>query len=119
MPVRFAKLNGAEGVLVPIPTFPSPVIRTLSFSWLVADGLVKKKIADPAELAVAPVFAEPAVGMGKDLRIQARGLVGAGLWVDVRYVHLAAFRTGGNGGNFTTRLSRPSRRHMGEEDVIY
>ncbi len=72
-----------------------------------------------SELAVAPVFAAPAVGMGKDLRIQARGLVGAGLWVDERYVHLAAFRTGGSGGGFTTRVARPSRRHMGGEDVVY
>lgn len=72
-----------------------------------------------SELALAPVFAEPAVGLGKDLRIQGRGLVGAGLWVETRYVHLAAFRVGGSGSDFKTRMARPSRRRTGGGEVVY
>ena len=72
-----------------------------------------------SELALAPSFAEEAVGMGTDLRIQGHGLVGAGLWVESRYVHLAGFRVGGNDGGVTTRLSRPSRRRTGGGDVVY
>ena len=72
-----------------------------------------------SELALAPVFAETAVGLGKDLRIQGRGLVGAGLWVETRYVHLAAFRVGGTDSGIKTRMARPSRRRAGGPDVVY
>jgi hypothetical protein len=72
-----------------------------------------------SQLALAPVFAEPAVGLGKDLRIQGLGLVGAGLWVETRYVHMAAFRVDGGHGGIKTRMARPSRRRGEGPDVVY
>ncbi len=63
-------------------------------------------------LGEAECFAQPGVGLGKDVRIKGRGVSGAALWADERYVHLCAFPADGNGGEsaFRTRLSRPRAR---------
>jgi hypothetical protein len=64
------------------------------------------------QLQHAPAFAEPAIGLGKDVRLQAAGLSGAALWAGERYVHICAFATGNTAkpDGFTTRINRPSGR---------
>ena len=54
----------------------------------------------------------PAVGIGEELRLTGKGIAGAALWAEPRYVHLCAFTTHGNGtpATFHTRMSRPTRR---------
>jgi hypothetical protein len=63
-------------------------------------------------VAGAPTFSEPAVGLGKDVRMAGPGLSGAALWVEERYVHVCAFASGKleGAGQWQTRMSRPSRR---------
>lgn len=63
-------------------------------------------------LRSAPTFAEPAIGQGKDIRLQAAGLTGAALWAEERFVHICAFATEDVGpvDGFTTRINRPSGR---------
>ena len=60
-------------------------------------------------VASAQSFAEPAVGLGKDVRLTSEGIAGAALWAENRYVHLCAFTTDINHA-FESRISRPSRR---------
>lgn len=73
-------------------------------------------IGDAAEfinkVATAPSFSEPAIGLGKDLRLVAQQLSGAALYAGQRYVHVCAFTTNGHasGPRFQTRMSRPSGR---------
>lgn len=63
-------------------------------------------------VSAAPSFAEPAVGLGKDVRLSGAGLSGAALWAEERYVHVCAFAAAGieGSGRWQTRMSRPSRR---------
>jgi hypothetical protein len=49
------------------------------------------------KVAGAPVYIEPAIGLGKDVRIYGPGLSGGGLCYEDRYLHLAAFPA--RGGN--------------------
>ena len=57
-------------------------------------------------------MAQPALGLGKDVRIAGPSVSGAALWANGRYIHVCAFAA--NGGapepHFRTRMSRPSRR---------
>jgi hypothetical protein len=66
------------------------------------------------QVATAEIRTFPGIGMGETTRLQSTGIVGAGLIVEGRLVHLAAFRTEGNksaGDHFTgSRLNRASRR---------
>jgi hypothetical protein len=79
-----------------------------------------EKPAEPEEVrrlfervAAGTAFCEQSPGLGKDVRMTAEGLSGAGLWVEGRYVHFCAFsRNGGNGGRLKTRMSMPSRRRV-------
>ena len=66
-------------------------------------------------VAGAPAFAEPAVGLGKDVRVSGAGMSGAALWAEGRYVHVCAFAAAGldGGSRWQTRMSRPSRRREG------
>jgi hypothetical protein len=64
-------------------------------------------------LSMAPCFVEPAVGMGKDIRMQGAGVSGAGLWVDSRYLHLYGFARRMTTDGVQTNVSRPSRRRPG------
>jgi hypothetical protein len=74
--------------------------------------------ADPSaflhRIAAAPAFTQPSLGMGKDLRLAAAGISGAGLWAEARYVHLCAFSVNGSGAGHKphTRMSRPSGRRV-------
>jgi hypothetical protein len=65
-----------------------------------------------ASLGKATSFAQPALGLGKDIRLTGRLASGAALWAEGRYVHCCAFRGGpdGQGGQPSTRFSRPTRR---------
>ncbi len=65
-----------------------------------------------ARLAAAQAMAEPAVGLGKDVRLSGDGVSGGALWAGDRYVHVCAFTTDGSGqpAGARTRISRPSRR---------
>ena len=65
-----------------------------------------------AALTNAPDFAEPAVGLGKDIRFTGEQACGAALWAENRYVHIYGFANNGLLGprSFRTRMSRPSRR---------
>jgi hypothetical protein len=74
---------------------------------------------DPAAflkaLAGVPAASEPAIGMGKDVRLAGKSVSGAALWAGGRYVHICGFSVGQgskeNSGE--TRLSRPTRRRTG------
>jgi hypothetical protein len=65
-----------------------------------------------AALTSAPSFAEPAVGLGKDVRFTGDQACGAALWAENRYVHIYGFANSGHPGpsGFRTRMSRPSYR---------
>jgi hypothetical protein len=60
-------------------------------------------------IASSQSIAEPAVGMGKDVRLTSQGISGAALWAEGRYVHLCAFTSNDETG-FSSKVSRPSRR---------
>jgi hypothetical protein len=60
----------------------------------------------------AELLIRPAVGIGEDVRLTGKGISGAALWAEQRYVHLCAFTTKGSGNpaGFRTRISQPARR---------
>lgn len=60
------------------------------------------------EVISSQMFAEEAVGMGKDVRVNSPEISGAALWVKERYLHICAFRHTkmSNEDGFVTRLSR-------------
>jgi hypothetical protein len=60
-------------------------------------------------VASAQSFTERALGLGKDVRLTSRGIAGAALWAENRYVHLCAFSTDAS-SDFSSRVTRPSRR---------
>jgi hypothetical protein len=62
-------------------------------------------------LASVQSFANPAVGIGKDVRFSSPELFGAALWAQERYVHINAFARFGrdDAGLFQTRISRRIR----------
>ncbi|HYD16452.1 MAG TPA: DUF6569 family protein [Candidatus Nanoarchaeia archaeon] len=62
-----------------------------------------------AGIASAQSFTEPAVGLGKDVRLNSPGIAGAALWAENRYIHICAFSTRMQ-SQFSSRVSRPSRR---------
>jgi len=74
---------------------------------------------DPAAflkaLADASAASEPAIGMGKDVRLAGKSVAGAALWEGGRYVDICGFTVGqGSKENSAkTRLSRPTRRRTG------
>jgi hypothetical protein len=67
-----------------------------------------------AQVVVAPSFAQPAVGIGKDVRFTGSLVSGAALWAEERYIHVCAFAMKGLGGHggLKTQMNRPSRRGM-------
>ena len=67
-----------------------------------------------ADFGRATVATEPALGLGKDLRLSGPLVAGAALWADGRYVHVCGFSEKGTGEQSpSSRLSRPSRRRSG------
>jgi len=66
-----------------------------------------------AELCTAQSFAEKALGLGKDIRVNGASVSGGALWASDRYVHICAFAQTGSAPerrDFWTRITRPSRR---------
>jgi hypothetical protein len=66
------------------------------------------------QVAAAEVREFPTVGLGKTLRLQANDTVGVGLWAEEALIHLAAFRTDGDGprnpSGVSSGMQRASRR---------
>ena len=62
------------------------------------------------QVAGADVQEFPAVGLGKTLRLQANGIVGVGLWAEEALIHLAVFRTNGDGPRNPSGVSSGMRR---------
>ncbi len=60
----------------------------------------------------APLFAQPALGAGKDVRFSGASASGAALWAEERYVHICAFAADGSSSDapFRTRIARRLRR---------
>jgi hypothetical protein len=66
-----------------------------------------------ARVAAARSFTQPAVGMGKDVRLTSDSVSGAALWAGDRYVHICAFACNGRDAAETglrTRMTRPTHR---------
>jgi hypothetical protein len=66
-----------------------------------------------AQIGAAQSFAERAIGLGKDVRINGPEISGAALWAQERYVHLCTFAKNGKSSgapSFWTRMTRPSHR---------
>jgi hypothetical protein len=63
-------------------------------------------------ISTAPVFTQPAVGLGVDLRINGKTMSGGALWAAGRYIHICAFSMTATdvSGAVRTRISRPARR---------
>jgi hypothetical protein len=63
-------------------------------------------------IATAPSFAQPSVGLGKDIRFSANEISGGALRANNRFVHTCAFSSSESSPNDTmrTRMSRPARR---------
>ncbi len=68
-------------------------------------------------LAQAPAVSEPALGMGKDVRLTGKTVAGAALWAGGSYIHLCGFTAvaGAGDDSLQTRLSRPTRRRVRRE----
>lgn len=68
-------------------------------------------------VAGAAVQESPAVGLGKTLRLQTTGIVGIGLQAEETLIHLAAFRSNGDGypnaSQSGMRMRRASQRFRG------
>ena len=64
------------------------------------------------DLSGARSFAQPAVGLGKDIRFASDLLVGAALWAEDRYVHICGFPNNGHTatGGIQSRIERAKRR---------
>jgi hypothetical protein len=62
------------------------------------------------QVAAAEVREFPTVGLGKTLRLQTNGTVGAGLWAEEALIHLAAFHTNGDGPRNPSGTSLGMRR---------
>ena len=63
--------------------------------------------------AAATTFTQPAVGLGKDVRLSGGSVSGSALWAEERYIHICAFGTNGEGTagpNLRTRMTRPTHR---------
>lgn len=75
-----------------------------------ADGRWAAEMLERA--AGAAAFTAPAVGLGKDVRLNGPRLSGAALWAEGRYVHVCAFAGEGLGDapRWRTRIRRPSQR---------
>ncbi len=97
--------------------FPK-LVRSYALDALDA-GRCAKVPADPSlasemlkVASSAPVFMQPAIGLGKDVRFRSRAVSGSALWVNGRYVHICAFAANGaaDSAGFQTRMSRPTHR---------
>ncbi len=62
-----------------------------------------------AEAESAPRSRGPSAGLGEDLRLRGKSVVGSGLELEGELLQLCAFSTDG-ANRVSTRISRPSRR---------
>jgi len=63
------------------------------------------------QLSSAGAVTQPAVGLGKDVRITGKTVSGSALWAEHRYIHLCAFTASGKSqAGIQARISRPARR---------
>ena len=62
-----------------------------------------------AEAGSAPCSRGPSAGLGEDLRLRGKSVVGSGLELEGELLQLCAFSTDGT-NRVSTRISRPSRR---------
>jgi hypothetical protein len=75
------------------------------------DGSIFSELMTRA--AAATTFAQPAIGLGKDVRLSGGSVSGSALWAEERYIHLCAFGTNGGGTagpSLRTRMTRPTHR---------
>ncbi len=74
-----------------------------------ADNAVAQQFL--GRLAAARTIAEPAVGLGKDVRLSGESVSGGALWAGDRYIHVCGFTTDSEQpSGIGTRMSRPTRR---------
>lgn len=129
-PLQAGVIFAISGRTFGLDLFDSPTTFRRMFPKLVRsyaldalDVSVPNKQPCPPELAAkvldrvatASSFSQPAVGIGKDVRINGPSVCGAALWALDRYVHLCAFASGPRRepNGFRTRMSRPTYRHRG------
>jgi len=94
------------------------LVRSYALDAMEIDGAAPKGHDDSdavrflQTIAEAPAAAEPAIGMGKDVRLGGRSVAGAALWAGGRYVHICGFTIGAGTPELPikTRVSRPTRR---------
>jgi len=63
-----------------------------------------------ARIGSATPMTQPAIGLGKDIRLTGESVSGAALWAEHRYIHICAFATSGKGQGIRTWISRPAQR---------
>jgi hypothetical protein len=64
-----------------------------------------------ARITGAIPMTQPAIGLGKDVRLTGDGVSGAALWAEQKYIHLCAFTANGDSTEgLRSRISRPARR---------
>lgn len=94
----------------------SKLVRSYALDAVEMPNAVAATTVEAAEflhrIGRAKLVAGPAVGMGEEVRLTGKGIAGAALWAEHRYVHLYAFTSNGNGASpeFHTRVTRPTRR---------
>jgi hypothetical protein len=127
-PVQAGVVFAIDGRVVGLDLFDHPATMRRLFGKLVRSYSLDALETAPAggekdsgsistegilrEVATAPSFAQPAVGLGKDVRLSGKSLAGGALWAGDRYIHVCAFSIsdGAANGPLHTRISRPTRR---------
>ena len=102
--------------------FPK-LVRSYALDAMELEGhpAESKGTRDTAEflqsLAAIPAVSQPAIGLGKDVRLTGKSVAGAALWEEERYVHLCGFTVaeGGPMDEVHTRFSRPMSRRARRE----
>jgi hypothetical protein len=128
-PLQAGVVFAIDGLAVGLDLFDHPhtlhrffpkLVRSYALDALETMTGAAPKVANNAsiegvleEIATAPIFAEPAVGLGKDVRINGKSMSGGALWAADRYIHICAFSISepADNGTVRTRISRPTRRH--------
>ena len=90
-----------------VRSYALDALETCGATAAAPSGLLAEFLAGLAE---AQSFVQPAMSLGKDVRVSGSAVSGAALWAG-RYVHICAFaRQAGAGGSFSTRMARPAAR---------
>jgi hypothetical protein len=116
--VVFANADGGAGLdLFDHPAtmrhYFNKLVKSFALDAMDSSGSAPSEATDVsaflARVASAQSFSEPAVGLGKDVRLTSSGVSGAALWSEDRYLHLCAFSTE-TSSTLNSRVTRPSRR---------